>query len=106
MIQLPSDVPRFSTSASIDGREYVLDLDYVGKEDRWSLTVTASDGSKIIKGRKLVPGVMLNVRAFRDLRPIGVLLVTDPIESIDPVKLRDLGRRFRLVFYSLAELTT
>lgn len=104
MIQLPSDLTRFSTSAVIDGREYSFEFDYIGIEDRWSVTMIAPDGSYVFRGVKVVEGFPLNWLSFHELRPMGMILVVERDDAPGPVKLRDLGRRFGLEFFSRADL--
>jgi hypothetical protein len=59
-IPLPDDsTPSVTQSVSLSGRSYVFGIDWNSRTDRWTVRLSAQDGTQIINGMLLGMGVDL-----------------------------------------------
>ncbi len=76
--------PRQSLVVALAGEDFRLDLDWVGRQRSWSLSVRSADGDLFL-GLRLVPGVrLLRRRAYREDAPDGVLIVLGALDGTPP----------------------
>lgn len=97
MIPLFLDVPLYNERATLDGQEYVLDLDYSEREDRWYLTISDVNEVALAAGIKLVSNWPLLRQRVDPRLPPGNLYAYDPLEG-DPAGFSALGRSVILVY--------
>ena len=98
-IDLPTDTPRFQFRTRLDGTDYVLLFDYSGREDRWYVSIKASDETPILSGIKVVCGVPLLRNCVDSRRPAGRLIFLDLTDTeAEAPGFADLGRRVRLYY--------
>lgn len=99
-IPLFPDVPLYTIRVTLDGREYVLGLDYSEREDRWWLSVSDVAGTPLATGIKLVANwPLLHQRVSPDLPPGHLVAVDVSNSGGEPPGFADLGRRVRLLYY-------
>lgn len=101
----PAGAARWVQTTALDGTEYQLTFDWIGRLGRWCLHLADGDGVPIRTGAILNAGG----RPLRGLvdarRPPGELLVVDRTGRLDADPgLDDLGSRFALVYADAAEL--
>jgi len=99
-IPLFPEVPRYDLRVVLDGRAYVLDVDWNGTDGRWYLAIRDSAGALLSGSRKVVCNVPLFRSRLSDPRlprkGYLIALTLDSRESNDPPGWADLGRRVRL----------
>jgi len=102
---VPGGVSRWSQRTALDGRDYVLTFDWIGRLSRWCLHLRDGDGAAIRTGMILNTGTLLLRGVVDPRRPPGELAVVDRTGrgDADP-GIDDLGERFALVYLDAAEL--
>lgn len=94
------EVPRYDLRVVLDGRAYVLDLDWNGTEDRWYIAIRDAAGALLSGSRKIVCNVPLFRSRSHDPRlprkSYLIALTLDARESNAPPTWAELGRRVRL----------
>jgi hypothetical protein len=111
MLTLPLlvDTPLYEYRLTLSGREFVLRVDYNGREDRWYLALSDKDGTPISGRRKIVCGKPL-LRHCHHLPscPPGEIFAADKRGTVESPGaapgLQDLGRRVTLYYGELVEL--
>jgi hypothetical protein len=110
MIILPiysSTSPRWSYQISLDGTKYTLAISWNTRESAWYLDVQDASANSIVSSIKLVPDILL-LQQFKGLGglPLGDLFLYDveqnPATAVN-MQFADLGTRYLLVYYSLAD---
>jgi hypothetical protein len=101
---LPADSPLLSTVVRLEGRDFRIELDYLGKADRFAVSVfDAVTNVPIIRGQKALVGSSIAVDTANALRlREGVLTFSGPTDGRP--RLRDLGRSVSLVYATFAEI--
>jgi hypothetical protein len=83
----------------LDGRDYVVVLQWNQRQQRWSMDVADQDGDMIAAGIVLVVDFPLLSLVTDERRPPGTLAVIDPQSPrIDPT-LESLGSRHLVCYY-------
>ena len=102
---VPGGVSRWSQRTALDGRDYLLTFDWCQRDGRWRLDVADADGVAIVSGVTLVTRGHPLAGVIDTRRPAGDLVVVDATgaNDLDP-GFADLGARFRLVYFTAAEL--
>lgn len=101
------DAPFYSQTTDLDGTPYVLSFSYDQRHDRWLLAIaSATDGTSVISGLRLVPGADLfePYRHALNMPPGGLFVV--PLGPDDsPPGLADLAPEGRcaLVYFAVTE---
>lgn len=99
-IPLPVDLPLYEIRTRLDGKQYLLTFDWIGRENRWRYSVSF-DGRVLLSSRKLICHIgLLDSKAYDLDAPPGVLMAIDFSDrGGDPPGYADLGRRVRLVYF-------
>lgn len=96
LLPVTPGVPFQRSRVTLDGREFILDLQWNEREERWYLSISDEEGAPILMGRKLVCEVPLLVYYLGDPRvPPGDLRVIDMTHDYSPPGLNDLGAGLR-----------
>lgn len=94
--------PRQTFTIALAGEDFRLDLDWVGRQSSWSLSVRSSDGDLAL-GLRLVPGVeLLARRDHRDDAPAGTLVLLGDLAGA-PAGLDDLASGAALLLFATGE---
>lgn len=96
----------YTQVTNLDGVAYVLGLDWVQRWQRWTLSISLSDETRLLSGIPLVSGVDLLRNHRYDLRmPQGILTVYDAQNQKADPGLAELGigREFTLAYVSETE---
>lgn len=104
-LPLRPSLPSYRMRVSLDGRAYVLDLRWSGREERWYLDLRDGAGALLAGSIKLVVGLPL-LRRFggrADLPPGELMVVDGRATPADP-GLDELGESVQLVYFDAAEL--
>lgn len=97
-----SDRPTVRQRVRLDGRDYLLDLAWNGRESRWYVDVYDADGELVVGSRKIVADGRIGQRVTDTRRPPGVLGAVDVSgNGIDP-GIDDLGERVLLIYFDEA----
>jgi len=93
----------YRQTVALDGRSYIMDLDYNARSRRWRLSLYDSDGVAIqgCVGRQLVANYPV-LRSTDPRRPPGELLVAGGEDT--PPGLTTIGQGQRLYYADAAEL--
>lgn len=102
VFELPRDVPRFDVRLDLSGREYLLQVDYNGRADRWYVALRDVNGVTLASGAKIVTYWPLFLTHRFDARmPPGLLVPYSPFApdtDPGPPGFSDLGRRVNLAY--------
>lgn len=99
-IPLPLDTPLFTMTVLLDGRSYILQLDYCEREFRWYLNVSTMEGAKLASGIKVIADWPLLRQCVDERLPPGILMSADVSGAGgEPPEFADLGRRVKLWYY-------
>ena len=108
ILTIPTTTEPFQRmTVRLDGRDYVLELRFNQREQRWYLSIADDEGDAILSGLKLQANWPLLVRHRYDTRvPPGELLVAVTTPDRSPPTLEDLGegKRCELTYYEQATL--
>lgn len=101
----PAGAARWVQTTPLDGVDYQLTFDWLGRLSRWCLHLADGDGVPIRTGIILNTQAVL-LRGLTDARrPVGELAIVDRTGRLDADPgLDDLGSRFALVYFDAAEL--
>jgi hypothetical protein len=89
----------YEQRTTIDDQDYVLLFDYSQREDRWYLTVSLPEGDILVRGLKLVTGVVLGPRvADRRMFAGGLVVETRSADRSAP-GWGELGENQRCQLY-------
>lgn len=101
----PAGAARWTQTTPLDGADYVLAFDWLGRLGRWCMHLRDGDGRAIRTGIILNVGTVLLRGCVDPRRPLGELVVVDRTGRLDADPgLDDLGGRFALVYLDAAEL--
>ena len=94
------ETPRYDLRVVAGERAYLLDVDYVGAEDRWYVKLSTAEGEPIAGPQKVVCDVPMFRRKAHDPRlpqtGYFVFLTLDARGLAEPPGWLDFGRRVRL----------
>lgn len=102
-IPLPKGVPSFSQRVMLEQREYVFDLHWNERDERWYLQLYDSTG-ELIATRKLLANWPLLNGLVHESRPPGELMAVDTQQFGTAIGLYDLGDRITLSYIEAADL--
>lgn len=98
-ISIPQGVPAFTQRVSLEGKEYLLYLEWVERESAWYMTLSDADAEPILAGRKVVPDWPLLNRVTDSRRPPGELVAVDMSgQGLRPA-FTDFGVRVLLTYW-------
>lgn len=104
-IPLRPNRPTQEVVTTLDGRRYRLRLDWLGRIQRWAISVYSSDGALLVGCRGLVLGSDVLRRSRHDVRvPQGHLYLEDLQGAGEEATLESLGVRHVLRFILLSEV--
>lgn len=99
-IPLPLDTPLFTMRTTLDGTEYLFELDYCEREFRWYLSIFDTSGNALATGVKLIADWPLLHQYVNPALPKGILMsVDDSPQGGEPPDFQALGRRVKLYYY-------
>jgi hypothetical protein len=100
---LESNYPQTST---LDGTAYILELLWNARARRWFMTLSDTDGNRLISGRKLVANIVWGARDVLEALPPGDIWVrTGPSSNDADPGLRELGSRVFLMYVDTESAT-
>jgi hypothetical protein len=102
-IPLPKGVPSFSQRVMLEQLEYIFDLHWNQRAERWYLQLYDSTG-ELITARKVIANWPLLLGVVHESRPPGELVATDTQQLTTPIGLYDLGDRILLSYLEAADL--
>jgi hypothetical protein len=100
-----ASIPSQRCRVTLDRREYVLDLRWSMREERWYLDVRDAAGSLLVGSIKIVTAwpLLRRFRAVVGLPPGDIIVLDGRAGSPDP-GLADLGSVAELIYLDAAEL--
>jgi hypothetical protein len=98
-IPIALDTPLWDERTTLDGREYLIRLDWNGREGRWYLSLETVDGIQLMRGVKIVSNWPLLRRLVAPEAPPGPLIAQSFSPDTSPPGFYDLGRRVRLLYF-------
>ena len=94
-----------SVNVTLDGRGYRVDLDWLGRIERWCFSLYTSSGEPVLRTKGLVLGADLLKRTrYRTDCPQGLLILRDLQDLEVEASLDSLGVRHVLMYVPLTEL--
>lgn len=96
-IPTTSDEPSYRQVTDLGGRDYQLRIDWCERAGLWLLDLITTEGTDVMRGAALVPGVLLLRRSTHPDRPRGDLLVTGE-PGDEEVGRFHLGTRSQLLY--------
>lgn len=101
----PGGAASWTQQTPLEGRYYQLTFDWHARTGVWKLDLADADGTPIRSGIALLLNVSLLAGLVDPRRPPGALVVVDTTgaEDADP-GFDTLGGRFKLVYFTAAEL--
>lgn len=104
-IPLYPGVPYYDLRIRLTDVDYVLLLDWNGRENRFYLSLLDRENNPLVSGLKVLSGFPLLARRQFDPRlPPGTLWAQAEDRPTDPPTLQELGARVRLWYYEPGEL--
>lgn len=106
-VKLSPGVPSYRQRTVLDGVEYILELRWSQRSEKWFLTIRDSAGELLLGSIKLVVNFPLLVSrrgAIAGLPP-GELFVVDTRESPADPGLDELGDSIHLTYADLEEIS-
>jgi hypothetical protein len=95
--------PHYTQRTSLDGRTYLLELRWNGRQARWFLDLYTANGSVIRTGILIRVNWPL-LRLVTDERaPPGVLMAIDRSGALKDPGLTELGSRVELLYFDESE---
>lgn len=102
-VPLRPAVPSQRVFVTLAGRRFRLDLEWLGRIQRWSISVYTGAGDPIVQGKGLVLGAnVLGQCRHRTDAPAGALLLSDTRDQNAEATLASLGTRHALYFVPYA----
>jgi hypothetical protein len=96
---------QFEYRVDLEDAEFTLAFRYADRLGQWLLTVTDSDGNKIITSRPCLLGVRMLKGNTKATRPAGDLVFVDTSSSGTEATFDDFGSRVLLVYLTAAEVS-
>jgi hypothetical protein len=105
-INIAPGVPNSRQAVVLDGREYVLDLRWSQREERWYLDMRDANGVLLAGAVKLVSNwpILYRLRVPGSALPPGELVVTDAREVPADPGLDELGDAVQLVYIDAEDM--
>jgi hypothetical protein len=98
----------YRLGATVEGEDYVFELHWCRRDDRWYLSISELSGAPVVSGCKVVLGVLIGRRSAHPLFRLGGFVAIDLASTglgrgVEAGS-SDLGRRVALRWYSTEEL--
>lgn len=96
--------PLYNERVKLEDRDYIFRFDWAGRESRFYMSISDSEGVLLLSGVKLVANWPLLIRhRFNAALPPGEIFAFDfELGGIPPV-LEDFGTRVQLYYYQSGE---
>jgi len=109
ILTIPTSTEPFQRmTVRLDGRDYVLELRYNQREERWYLSIADDEGAPILSGLKLQANwpLLWRHRYNTQVPPGEILAAVTTATDRSPPTLNDLGegKRCELTYYEAATL--
>lgn len=106
MLKIPIDPTLVSQQISqvLDGVSYLLQFDYVVRNDSYYLTVKLADSTPIIDNVRIVVDTALGTRSRSDDEIAGRLFAFDSSNNREDPRKGDLGSRVGLFYFTQDEI--
>lgn len=98
-----SSAPTVTQRVSLDGVDYLLELQWNAREGRWFMHLFDASGAPIALGVKLVADARIAKRATDPRMPQGRLAVVDSSGTSRDPGIDDLADRVALVYLDAAD---
>src|SRR5690242_7133103 len=105
LIPVPLDAAYSTQRVRLEGSDYVFDLAYNQREDRWYLSISDSESNPVVSGVKLVTNFPLLRRYHSNTAvPPGELMCVSLTGDDSPPGFADLGvgRRCEITYWEAA----
>jgi hypothetical protein len=102
-IPLPKGVPSFSQRVMLEQLEYIFDVHWNERAERWYLQLYDSTG-ELITTRKVIANWPLLNGLVHESRPPGELIALDTQQLTTPIGLYDLGDRVVLDYLEASDV--
>jgi hypothetical protein len=105
LIKTLPQVPLYDITITLDGKRFVLLVDYNGRRDRWYCSLSTLSGTLLRAGEKVATNMPLFPELAHTDRPLGELVPYSEAGGNAP-GWAEFGpdRRVQLVYYDLAEI--
>ena len=101
VIPVARRAPHQTQTTTLDGRAFVIRLDWNARIQRWFLSIETSGGTSIMRSRAVVLGADLLRQVRHDpAAPQGALMLIDSQGDDVEAGLDTLGARHRLIYFS------
>lgn len=97
-------VPNYRVGTTLDGRTYILDVRWNGRDAAWYFDILAEDETPIRRGIKVVLGTSLGGRVSDPAFPQGIIAASDLSGAGIDAGLDDIGTRVGVYFFTFDEL--
>lgn len=99
-VPIPTDAPLYTLRVTLDGAEWLILVDWDGREGRWYLSLGTVDGAWVVRGVKVVADWPLLRHVRGGGGPPGNLYAADFSNRGEPPGYSDFGpgRRVRLLY--------
>jgi hypothetical protein len=104
VINTTSELSSYNQRTILDGREYILTLQWTQRASHWFLSIADQDGVAIANGLKLVANFPVNRRLTDARGPFGLIIPMDLSGSGRDPGLRDLGNRVLLTYVDVSDI--
>jgi len=104
-IPLRPDLAHQAVNVTLDGRGYRLEVDWIGRIQRWTFSLYTSGGAPVLLTKGLVLGADLLQRTrYKPECPQGLLILRDLQRLDSEAELDTLGVRHVLSYVPLSEV--
>lgn len=106
-IPIPSNNAKFSFSINLDGVVYRFTFTFNTRQLSWDLLLAEQDGTPILSGVKILPGIELLFRHKDSRLPGGLIHIIDPQnleKGLRPTRNSLSSQAIRLLYMTEAEL--
>lgn len=94
----------YRVSTTLDGREYILDVNWNGYEGAWYFDLLLDDETPIATGLKIVLGRQIGDRVRHDARPPGIIMASDLSGDGREAGYDDIGVRVNVYYFPASEV--
>lgn len=96
--------PHYRMRTTLDGREYILDVGWNGREGAWYFDLLLDDETPLAHGLKIVLGRFIGDRLSHESAPPGIIIASDLSGAGREAGLDDIGTRVNVYYFAADEL--